>query len=139
MKLCSFIILLIFLSACERRNGINSTAVSNSNYGFGKNTTSPSSNIINAKSSDTSNYNGIKNSASLDGIWRALRDESRFQIDKDSIFYMDDDKGYKISLRNDELTIHLDNYDVKEKVIFVGNDSFVVLLDNQRLTYLKMH
>jgi hypothetical protein len=131
------------LHSCNRHNNVDPNSGTGSDRTLTIDTASPHSNAIkrNDISSGVTNCNGNWSLASLEGVWTVSNGENQgisFQILKDSIFYMDDVKGYKLTLRNNVLTFHLDHYDVNEKVLFVGEDSFVALSDDERMVYLRV-
>ena len=82
--------------------------------------------------------------AFLQGVWETIKNDStdqgtRFEIIDDSILYEDSpERLYKITKINSEIIIHLDGYDVSEKLISFGRDSFVVLRDGEQIKFFRI-
>ncbi|OWP82740.1 hypothetical protein BWK59_14250 [Flavobacterium davisii] len=76
-------------------------------------------------------------SSYLKGIW--INDDNPvFEINKDSIYYIDEDKSYKYILTDNTIKIYFDNYTYQGIVDFKNNKKTLIIKDSINInTYHK--
>lgn len=76
----------------------------------------------------------IENKSFLTGIWTDHSSENAtFVIEKDSIYYVDSNKRFSYSTKNDSLLIKYEGFEGAYKVIKLNADS-LILADNEAKT-----
>jgi len=72
------------------------------------------------------------------GIWTDGQTENAtFEIDKDSIYYVDSFQKFKYQIFGDSILIKFDGFDNTSKIEKVTNDSLILRQGNERMIFWK--
>ena len=78
------------------------------------------------------------NKSLLIGIWTNGRTENAtFEIDKDSIFYLESFQKYKYHVIGDSITIKFDGFDNTSRIEKVTKDSLILRQGIEKMTFWK--
>ena len=73
------------------------------------------------------------------GVWTdGTTENATFEIDEDSIFYVDNMQRFKYIIKGDSLTIKFDGYDFASKIQKATDDSLILVQDKKVFKSIKL-
>lgn len=79
-----------------------------------------------------------KDKSLIIGIWtNGQTENATFEINKDSILYVENYQKYSYNIVGDSLIIHFDGFDSASKIDKLSNDSLILFKGRKRLKYWR--
>jgi hypothetical protein len=94
--------------------------------------------LISCKNTNQVDLNKSNAKPDLTGIWTSGETENAtFQIDKDSIYYVDALQSFKYLITGDSLIIKFEGFDYKCKILKATIDSLVWINDSNKTVFWR--